>query len=287
MNSNPLRSVRAVALKNDPRTALKSSALVLAMGLSASGVFGAGSAFDTAANYVGTWGTSAANLGSGFGAWSFTLNNNNSPPYVGTYLDQTSYGNADGALSAGYAWGTYANGGTGNGSFVMSRPFMSGGGSASLVNQTFSALIGSGGVGGAGSALTLGIGTAFSISYTGGGTDNMLLSVDGGAGTVVPVNFASLQSGVLVSLSVSGPVNSESENYSLAFSPAAGGSLIYSTSGTFDSSQFDTASFIFTDLNTSGNGYANNIMIAPEPSSLMLLAAGAGAARFFLRRRKS
>lgn len=255
------------------------------MGLSVSGALGAAAAFDTAANYVGTWGTSAANLGSGFGAWNFALNNNTSPPYVGTYLDQTSYGNPDGALSSGYAWGIYANGGSGNGSFVMSRPFTSGGGSASLVNQTFSVLIGSGGIGGAGSSISLSVGTAFTLSYAGGGSDNLTLSVDGGAGAALPVNFANINSGLQIALSVSGPLNSTTEGYSLIFNPAAGGPSIYSTSGTFDSSAFNTSSFSFTDLNTAHDSFVNNIMIAPEPSSLLLI--GTGATGLFLRRRKS
>jgi hypothetical protein len=268
----------------------KTSAIALAMGLSASGAFAAATASDTAANYVGTWGTSAANLGSGFGAWSFALNNANNPPYVGTYLDQTSYGNSDGVLSAGYAWGTYANGGAGNGSFAMTRPFTAGpSGSTSLYNQTFSLGIGSSGIGPAGSSLGVNVGTAFGLSYLGGGADNFLLSVDGGSATALPVTFGDLMSGLQIALAVSGPLNSPTEGYTLTLSPFSGGPAYYTGSGTFDASSYNTSSFTVVDSNTSNDGFVNNPAISPEavpePSTLMLLGINAGAALAFFRRR--
>ncbi len=270
----------------------KTLAIALAMGLSASGAFAAATASDTAANYVGTWGTSPANLGSGFDAWVFTLNNANNPPYVGTYLDQTSYGNPDGVLSAGYAWGTYANGGSPViGSIEMNRPFTAGpSGSLSLYNQTFSIDIGSGGIGGSGSSAGVNVGTAFGLSYVGGGPDNLWLSVDGGAATALPVAFGALNGGLQVALAVSGPLNSAAEGYTLTLSPAAGGPAIYSGSGTFDASSFNTSSFTFVDSNTSNDQFVNNPNITPEavpePSSLMLLGINAVAALAWFRRRK-
>ncbi len=157
---------------------IKHPAILVALGLSGGMAFAAGTASDTASNYASPgWSTSPANLGSGFGAWGFTLNNYNSPPYVGTYLDLTSYGNPDAVLTGGYAWGTYANGSPGNGSLDMARPFTAGpSGSTSLYNQTFSVDIGSGGIGGTGSAIGVNIGTAFSLEYLGGGVDNSLKS---------------------------------------------------------------------------------------------------------------
>ena len=269
--------------------ALKTLAIAVAMGLSTSGAFAAATASDTAANYSASWGTSAPNLGSGFGAWGFTLNNANNPPYVGTYLDQTSYGNPDAVLSAGYAWGTYANGGSGDGEFIMTRPFTSGGsGSSSLYNQTFSVNIGSGGIGGVGSSIGLSIGTAFSLSYLGGGADNFLWSVDGGAAAPIPVTFANLGSGLQISLSVSGALNSASEGYTLTLSPVAGGPAIYSVSGTFDSLTYNTASFSFSDLNTSNDQFVNNLSITaevPEPSSVLLLGFSSLATLLAIRRR--
>jgi hypothetical protein len=258
----------------------KASAIALAMGLSASGAFAAATASDSAANYASPgWGTSAANLGSGFGPWSFAVLNNSSPPYVGTYLDQTSYGNPDAVLSSGYAWGTYANGGAGNGSFAMTRPFTAGpSGSTSLYNQTFSLDVGSGGVGGSGSSMSVNIGTALGLSYVGGGPDNFYLSIDGGAGSPIPVTFGDLGGGLQIALAVGGPLNSPSEAYALTLSPVSGGPAYFSGSGTFDASSFNTSSFTFTDSNTSNDQFVNNpnitVEAVPEPSSLVLLGMG-------------
>ena len=72
---------------------LKTSAIAVAMGLSASGAFAAATASDTSANYTGGWSASTTpNLGSGFGAWSVADNDGGgSAPYAGTYLDLASY----------------------------------------------------------------------------------------------------------------------------------------------------------------------------------------------------
>lgn len=267
---------------------LKTLAIALAMGLSTSGAFAAATASDTAANYVGPgWSTTPLNLGSGFGAWNITAINNNNPPYSGTYLDQTSYGNSGSVLSAGYSWGTYANGGDGSGALSMIRPFTPGGGSSSLVNQIFSFGLGSGGVGGTGSSISANVGTAFSLSYVGGGADNLLLSVDGGAAAPLPVNFANLGAGLQIALSVTGPLNSVVEGYSLTISPFFGGPTIYTQSGTFDSSSYNTSFFGFLDANTSANGYVNDLNIAPvpEPSSIALCALSGLAMLMVARKR--
>ena len=269
----------------------KTLAIALAMGLTTSGAFAAGTASDTAANYSASWGTSPPNLGSGFGAWNNAAINNNNPPYSGTYLDLTSYGNPDAVLSGGYAWGTYANSGPPAPAFVMSRSFTAGAsGSTSLYNQTFSAGISSSGIGGTGSGITANIGTAFSLSYLGGGTDNMLLSVDGGSATALPVNYSDLSGGLLISLSVSGALNSTTEGYTLTLSPFAGGPALYSASGAFDSSSFNTSSFTFTDTDTSNNQYVNNLSISPEavpePCTLAVFALSGLTTLLAVRRRK-
>lgn len=263
------------------------SALLVALGLTSDMAYGAGTANDTASNYNGPgWSTSPANLGSGFGAWNFAVNNANNPPYVGTYL------NGGGAVgSDGYSWGTYANGVPGNGSLSITRPFTAGAStSSSLFNQTFSFDLASDGVGPGQGLLSASVGNAFSFSYNGAGTDNFLLSVDGGAATTTPVNFAALNAGIVVSLTVSGALNSSSEAYTFAVSPFAGGTPLYSTSGTFDSSSFNTSSFNYVDSNTTGNGYFNNLNITaepvPEPATLALVGLGGLAMLGVSRRNK-
>lgn len=268
---------------------LFTATVAMALGLSSAPVFGAATASDTAANYATTWGTSAPNAGTGFGAWNFTLNNANNPPYVGTYLD-----NSSAVTSSGYAWATYANQGDNNGSISITRPFTTGAsGSSSLFDQTFSMELSSGGVGnGSGgppnSELAVGVGNAFNFSYLGTGGDNFLLSVDGGAPVTTPVNFSELSQGLIISLTVSGPLNSLSENYTFSVNSVSGDNSLFSQTGTFDSLDYNTSNFNYLDSNTTGNGYFNDLTISaesvPEPSTLVLGAAGV-ATLLLLRRR--
>ncbi|HEV2319531.1 MAG TPA: PEP-CTERM sorting domain-containing protein [Verrucomicrobiae bacterium] len=270
---------------------IKPAAIFVALGFSGVTVFAAATASDTAANYAGSWSASPANLGSGFGPWANQVVNNDNPPYAGTYLDQTSYGNADGVLSAGYAWGTYANSPTTvTPEMILSRPFTSGpSGSASLYNQTFTVGIGSTGIGGAGSSVSVNIGTAFNLGYAGGGSDNFTFGVDGGATSPIPVTFADLNAGLEIALSVSGPLNSLSEVYTLTLSPFAGGAPYYTTSGTFDSADYKTSNFTFVDDNTSNDEFVNNLNISseavPEPSALALLGVSSLGTFLAFRRR--
>lgn len=261
---------------------VKSSAMIVALGLSAGMALAAGTANDTASNYApSSWSTTPANLGSGFGAWTITDNNAN-PPYASTYL------NSGGAVaSGGYSWGAYANGASD--AFVdLTRAFNTGGGSASLVNQTFSVAFSSGGIGGTGQSAYLSVGSAFSLGYAGGGSDNMLLSVDGGAANAIAVNFSQMAAGINIALTVTGPADSSGEGYSLSISPFAGGSPIYSTSGTFDGSVYNTSSFTLAVNNTSNDQFFNNLSITavPEPSTLALAGLSGFLTLLALRRRK-
>ena len=267
-------------------TLAKTSVILTVLGLACANVFAAATASDSASNYS-TWGVGAANLGSGFGAWNIAINNNNNPPYAGAYLDNSSSAVAG---SGGFSWATYANSATTLlPSVSVTRPFTSGNGSSSLVDQTFSVSLASAGVGPSQGDLSVGVGNAFLFDYLGSGPDNFTLSVDGGSPVAVTqVPFSALSAGINISLTVTGLANSTAENYLFSVSPVSGGSALYTTSGTFDSSSFNTSSFNYLDSNTTGNGYFNNLSIAsvPEPSSMALFALSGLAALVAFRRRR-
>jgi hypothetical protein len=248
-------------------------ALTASTALLTTAAFGAANASDTSANYSGGWSTSTSpNLGSGFGAWSFSDNDGGgNAPYAGTYLDLASYSNPDTVLTGGSSWGVYANGAA-NAFINITRAFNGG----SLLNQTFSVAFNSSGIGNAGQSVGLNVGSAFNVQYAGGGADNMTLSVDGGAASAISVNYAQLAAGINLALTVTGPANSTTEGYQLVITPFAGGPAIYSASGTFDSSAFNTSSFTLADNNTANNQYFNNLSITPvpEPSSVLLGLSG-------------
>src|SRR5580692_11424460 len=188
-----------------------SSALLLALGFSSATVFAAATASDTAGNYTGTWSTSPANNGTGFGAWSVNVENNNNPPYAGTYL--AGSGDTPIVDGSGNAWGTYANNAQGSTlpGVVFTRPFTVGSvsGSSSLYNQTFSFELGSGGVGPGQGLLSAAVGNAFNVEYDGtGSVDALQLSIDGGAFGSTGVGFTALNAGLDISLAVSGAVHS-------------------------------------------------------------------------------
>ena len=101
----------------------RSISVGVALSLCGGAALAANSAFDTASNYApSSWSTTPANLGSGFGPWNIVVQNNTSPPYVGTYLD-----NGSAVVSGGFSWGTYANtGGLPYGQENFIRPFTGG-----------------------------------------------------------------------------------------------------------------------------------------------------------------
>jgi hypothetical protein len=87
-------------------------------------------------------------------------------------------------------------------------------------------------------------------------------------------------------LTVTGPANSTSEAYQLVISPFAGGPALYTASGTFDSSVYNTSSFTLAALNPSANQYFNNLSIVPEPSSMVMLGFAGLTTLMAIRRRK-
>lgn len=269
---------------------IAASAALLAFGFSGSTAFAAATASDTAGNYTSAWSTTPANNGSGFGAWSVNAENGNNPPYVGTFL--AGSGNTPIVDGSGNAWGTYANGSPGNGEIIFTRPFTAGpvSGSSSLYDQTFSFDLGSAGVGPGQGLLSVGVGSAFLLEYDGTGADNMLLSIDGGTSNGTGVGFSELSAGLNISLAVSGAVNSPAEDYTFTIATFSGDTSLFTQSGTFDSSSYNTSQFQYSDSNTTGNGYFNSLNItaeaAPEPSTLALLSMSGLSALFAFRRRR-
>jgi hypothetical protein len=272
---------------------IAASVALLAFGFSGATAFAAATASDTAGNYTGgAWNTTPANNGTGFGAWNVNVENNDSPPYAGTYL--AGSGDTPIVDGSGNAWGTYANSAQGATlpGIIFTRPFTAGhSGSASLFDQTFSFDLGSGGVGPNQGLLSASVGSAFLLEYNGlASGDNMFLGVDGATPASIAVTFSQLNAGLNVSLAVSGAVNSSAENYTFTIAPFSGGAAIFAQSGTFDASTFNTSQFQYTDSNTTGNGYFNTLNITaepvPEPSSLAVFAASGLGMLLALRRRK-
>jgi hypothetical protein len=228
--------------------------------------------------------------------------NGSSPPYVGTYLSTGSAVN-----SAGYAWGTYANGTGDNGNVHLFRPFTPAGGGyndpsglGTLYNQTFSVSMssdavgnGSGGPPGSAFGFQLATGQNFDTASTDlylvyRGTslsDNMYIWDNvTDTETAVPVTFAELNAGITVSVAVGN--NPDGLNpYTLTVSPFSGGSPYATVTGDENGPMQSVDLF---DFNTAGNGYFNNLNISseiPEPSSLALFGLSGVAMLLRLRRR--
>jgi PEP-CTERM motif len=272
---------------------LTASTALLTVGSGAT-AFAAGTASDTAGNYTGgAWSTSPANNGTGFGAWSVNVQNNNNPPYAGTYL--AGSGDTPIVDGSGNAWGVYANSAQGATlpAVIFTRPFTVGSvsGSSSLFNQTFSFDLGSGGVGPGQGLLSATVGNAFLLEYDGtGSSDSLQLGIDGGALNAINVGFTALNAGLNVSLAVSGALNSATENFTFTVSSFTGHTTLFTQSGTFNASAYNTSQFQFTDQNTAQNGYFNTLNITaeavPEPTSMAIFAMSGLGALLALRRKK-
>lgn len=284
--------------------------LVAVLGLSGGFASAAMTASDNAANYISPgWSLSAANLGSGFGAWASYATNNNNPPYAGTYLD--TFGGAPNTATSGANWATYANTpGTAIPEVDLVRPFTPAAGGYSdpstlgtLYNQTFSMAMSSGGVGNAGQAMGFSLDTGqgasatanpvFTLEYAGGGGDNMTLidnvndNSSASGPLIVPVPYATgIGNGLLVSVAVGS--NPDGVNpYTVTITSAASPNAVLYTYSDYTNGPIQQVDMF--DLNTTGNSYFNSLAISPEaavpePASIGLLGAGAFLA---IRRRRA
>lgn len=260
-------------------------------GLSAGLAFAAASASDSASNYVSVWGTSAPNNGTGFGNWSFVGGQNNT--YYSTYLA----GISDTPIvdTGGNAWAITVNHITA-GFLQVGRAFSAGpSGSTSLFNQTISFDLAVSGVPAPSPDLPPGDfeasvgGVSLGFQEDGPNPSYTFLYNATSATTVKPaISLSQWEAGLAVSIAVSGPLNSTSENYTVTVSPFSGGPTIYSNSGTFDTTRFAPNAVDFFSSGLDGAAYFNSLNVTsepvPEPSTIGLL--GIGLAGIVWRRRK-
>ena len=94
---------------------------------------------------------------------------------------------------------------------------------------------------------------------------------------------------ILDRLAVSGALNSPTESYTFTVA-SLGNTALFTQSGTFDSSAFNTSQFQFTDQNTTGNGYFNSLNLTvesvPEPGSVAIFAMSGLGMLLAMRRKK-
>jgi hypothetical protein len=262
-------------------------------GLSAGQAFAAASASDSASNYVSVWGLTPPNNGTGFGNWGL-VGGSSSGDY-NTFLA----GISDTPIvdNGGNAWAIYANSVPLPGYLSASRAFLPGpSASTSLFNQTISFDL-------AVSGVTSGPSGYFEVNLAGldfgfqeDGPNRPFTYFQNVSGDTLvdpAISLSQWEAGLAVSISVSGPLNSTSEGYTLTVSPFAGGPALYSTSGTFNSATEVPDYVEFVDYGFGGNAYFNSLNItpepAPEPSAIGLLGIGLlgiGLAGLVRRRRK-
>ena len=275
--------------------------LIAVLGLAGGSVPAAMIASDNAGNYNGgTWGLSAPNNGTGFGAWASFATNNDGPPYAGTYYD-TSGKNIS---TAGGSWGVYAN--TPQGNTIprvdLVRPFVPAAGGYSdpsglgtLYNQTFSVAFQTDGIGNAGQAggisLDSGQGAGavsnpvLTLGYLGGGTDNMtLIDNNGTDNTTVPLNFHNVTNGIIISVAVGS--NPDGLNpYTVTITPAPGNTTFTTPVVLTGSENGPIQQVDMFNNNATNNQYFNDLNITaevPEPATLGLL----GISTLFLAARR-
>ena len=299
---------------------------VTAFAMAGSAVHAAMLATDNAGNYTGTTWPGAANAGgtaastvysptssgTGFGAWTVTVANNQNPPYAGTFLGNNKSVNVS---SSGAYWGLYANqavttttpneiprvdavrafensGGTGLGTLRSGQAF-----NAGFEIQTGNFGIGdNAGVTTGISLDTISAGTStpvFTLAFHQDSANNYALvttitDASGSTSYEAPTNATALtepqiEAGIDVSFALG-----NSGAYALALAPATGNTALSSPltySGTVSGAINGADIF---DASTNANAQFNNLAVTavPEPATVGLFVA-AGAGLLLIRRRRS
>ena len=225
---------------------------------------------DIASNY-GTW-TNGSNGGSGFLAWSFSNNNNDTSIFAGTFLGSSTAGAGD-INTGGQAFALYAN--PSNAFVTASRAFSTALGTGETFtfdlalnfdngNKGFNLYAGS-----QGGILNFNVGSGGSVSSA-----NAILNPGPGAGYNYGGNDA------VLSVSIS-----KTSTSALAFSisrTSSSGNQGVLFSGTVSGITEDVTGFQFynsgtVDGSAQNNLYFNNLAVVPEPASATLMLLGLGA----------
>ncbi len=233
-------------------------------------------AADSASNYTtATW-VSGSNGGTGFGAWVFSNNNDNTTNFAGYFIgdstaNSSGIGNVD---TGGNAFGTYANP---NGAFANADRSFSGG--ALTLGQTFSMRLAVNfRNGGKGLNLYTGgtpsTGTQvfnFNIGNPGAG-DGYYYTI--GTGAAVNTGFAYAADSVftLAYTQQSATAGLFTISRTSAGTPSANGtvSVPFTASGVTSFRVYNSNA----TNSASDNLYFNNLSVVPEPSSIALIAIG-------------
>ena len=239
---------------------------------------------DDASNYTtATW-VSGSNFGTGFGAWSFTNNNDNTTNFAGYFVgDSTANGSGIGNINtSGQAFGIYANP---NGAFANADRAFAGG--ALTLGQTFALNLAVNFRNGGKGLNLYTSGTQvfnFNIGNPGSG-DGYYYTI--GAGSAVNTNLAYASDSVftLAYTQQSATDGLFTITRTSAGTPAVNGtvSVPFTASGVTSFRVYNSNA----SNSASDNLYFNNLAITvPEPSSVIVAVIGlAGIATAWRRRR--
>ena len=263
--------------------AFASAAILAAFALSPVSLHAAANASDNAANYPQAGGYAGLNNGTGFGSAYIVNTNGASTNNAGTFLG-TSGANGNGGAgnidTGGQSFGLYANSGA---TTLINRSFAVGGpsGNAFLAaGQTFTLRIDNGFVdtgSSVGFNLLNSTGTSrFTFQFVGGNNAYTYNT----AGTDVSTGVGFTADGLTISYT-----QNAGTGFTLAVTPFGGTTTtIASNVPVADIAQFQVFN-ANAGSGTSNNAYFNSPTVVPEPTTMVLMAAGATGLVVFRRRR--